>query len=88
MKFSVCDVFFWVTKLKILLSRPVGILPRHEGSPGGGAGWLDVVLLQQDALRCQLLQAGAVDVGVVPGHIVPPCRGEVEIERNIISFPT
>ena len=47
------------------------ILARHEGGPGGGAGGLDVVLVQQDPLRCQLLQAGAVDVGVVPGHVVP-----------------
>ena len=33
---------------------------------------------REDPLCCQLLQAGAVDIGVVPGHVVPPWWLEVE----------
>ena len=50
----------------VLPAQPVRVLARHEGGPGGGAGGLDVVLVQQDPLLRQLLQAGTVDVGVVP----------------------
>ena len=49
----------------------MGILPSHEGGPGGRASWLDVVGVEQDALASELLQAGAVDVLVVPGDVVP-----------------
>ena len=62
----------------MLPAQSVGVLPGHEGGPGGGAGWLDVVRVQQDALAGQLLQAGAVDVGVVPGHVVPAFRSTTD----------
>lgn len=55
----------------MLPPQPVGVLARHEGRPGGGAGWLDVVGVQEDALGGELLQGGAVDVLVVPGDVVP-----------------
>ena len=55
----------------VLPAQSVGVLARHEGRPGGGAGGLDVVGVQQDALAGELLQAGAVDVLVVPGHVIP-----------------
>ena len=42
------------------------------------AGWHERLDVQQDPLCCQLLQAGAVDIGVVPGHVVPPWWLEVE----------
>ena len=58
----------------VLPAQSVGVLPSHEGCPGGRAGWLDVVRVQQDTLAGQLLQGGAVDVGVVPGHVVPSFR--------------
>ena len=64
----------------------MGILARHEGGPGGGAGRLDVVLVQQDPLLRQLLQAGAVDVGVVPGDIVPTW-GHISAINYCKSFP-
>ena len=67
----------------VLTTQPVGILAGHEGGPGGGAGGLDVVLVQQDPLRCQLLQAGAVDVGVVPGHVIPTCREKIQIDQIV-----
>ena len=55
----------------MLSAQPVGVLAGHEGRSGGGAGWLDVVGVQKDALGGELLQGGAVDVLVVPGHVVP-----------------
>ena len=55
----------------MLPAQSVGVVARHEGGPGGRAGGLDVVGVQQDALASELLQAGAVDVLVVPGDVVP-----------------
>ena len=53
------------------LCSPVGVLAGHECYSGWGAGGLDVVLVQGDPLPRQLGQHRAVDVGVVPGHVVP-----------------
>ena len=70
----------------MLPAQSVGILPSHEGGSGGGAGRLDVVRVQQDALAGQLLQGGAVDVGVVPGNVIPPWRvGDRKLCTSCIS---
>ena len=69
----------------VLTTQPVGILAGHEGGPGGGAGGLDVVGVQQDTLAGQLLQAGAVDVGVVPGHVVPAFRSNTENYLELLT---
>ena len=55
----------------VLPAQPVGVLARHEGGPGGGTCGLDVVLVQEDPLLGQLLQTGAVDLLVVPRHVIP-----------------
>ena len=77
----------------VLPAQSVGVLARHEGGPGRRAGGLDVVLVQQDPLLSQLLQAGAVDVGVVPGDIVPTWRSHLsyqlffyDLTRSSFSF--
>ena len=50
---------------------PVWIYPGEEGDPAGCTDRLDVVLVQLDALLCQPLQGRALDVGVVPGDVIP-----------------
>ena len=50
---------------------PVWIYPGEEGDPAGCADRLDVVLVQLDPLLCQPLQGRALDVGVVPGDVIP-----------------
>ena len=71
----------------VLPAQPVGILAGHEGGPGRRAGGLDVVLVQQDPLLRQLLQAGAVDVGVVPGDIVPTWGSHLSYQL-LLEFPS
>ena len=55
----------------VLTTDPVRVLAGHHGDPAGGAGGLDIVLVQQDTRGRQLLQNWAVDVWIVPRHIVP-----------------
>ena len=58
----------------VLPSDPVRVLASHHGYPTWRAGGLDIVLVQQHPRGCQLLQNWAVDVWVVPRHIVPTCK--------------
>jgi hypothetical protein len=55
---------------------PVGVLPCQHGHAAGGAGRLDVVLVEQHPRGCQLLEGGAVDPRVVPRDIVPAWSGQ------------
>ena len=58
----------------VLPSHPVRVLAGHHGDTAWGAGGLDVELVEEHSRGSQLLQDWAVDVWVVPGHIVPPWK--------------
>ena len=55
----------------VVVFVPVWVLASHHGHPAGGAGGLDVVLVQQHPGAGQFLQHRAVNQGVVPGDVVP-----------------
>ena len=70
----------------VLTTHPVRVLAGHHGDPTGGAGWLDVVLVEQDTRGRQLLHNWAVDVWVVPRHIIPACKSEQIADVNSHSW--
>ena len=42
----------------------------QEGGSAGGALGLDVILLEDHALVCEVVQVGGDDGGVMPGHVI------------------
>ena len=49
---------------------PVRISPCEESRSAGGALWLDIVLLQDQARLGEVEEVGGLHSGVVPGHVV------------------
>ena len=42
----------------------------QEGGSAGGALGLDVILLEDHTLVCEVMQVGGDDGGVMPGHVI------------------
>ena len=42
----------------------------EEGGSAGGALGLDVILLEDHTLVCEVMQVGGDDSGVMPGHVI------------------
>ena len=70
----------------VLAADPVRVLAGHHGDTAWGAGGLDVVLVEEHARGSQLLQDWAVDVWVVPRHIIPACKSEQIADVNSHSW--
>lgn len=54
----------------MLSANVIWIPSSQEGGSAGGALGLDVILLKDHALVCEVMKVGGDDGGVMPGHII------------------